>query len=171
MRKSVLLKDAFNRLAFTIKKQNRPNQEDVEALNVISKNFKLIEQNTVTENLQFAKLYTFLLCEFTNYYGNVDFANKQLNKELTIPLSVHIEKLKLILKNTKTAQFFQDNEIKDSFLENKSAEELKEIAKRYPKICNAKEFFEYFTYWDDKDIKEILYSTINLSIQNFKNYD
>jgi len=171
MKKSVLLKEAFNRLAFTIKNQNRPNQSDVEALNVIIENFNKIEQKTVTEHLLFAKLYAVLHCEFTNHYGNVEFANKMLNKELIIPLSVHIEKLKLILKNTKTAQFFQDNEIKDSFLENKSSEELKEIAKRYPKICNAKEFFEYFTYWDDKRISEMLFSNINLSIQNFKNYD
>lgn len=171
MKKSVLLKDAFNRLAFTVKNQNRPNQTDAEALNLIVENFNKIEQKTVTENLLLAKLYTVLLLEFTNHYGNVEFANKELNRELTIPLSVHIEKLKLILKNTKTVQFFQDNEIKDSFLENKSANELKEIAERYPEICNAKEFFEYFTYWDDKLVREILFSNINLSIQNFKNYD
>lgn len=171
MKKSILLKEAFDRLAFTIKNQNRPNQTDAEALNVISKNFKLIEQNTITENLPFAKLYTILLCEFTNHYGTVDFANMQLNKELVIPLEVHIEKLKQALKNTKTAQFFQDNEIKDSFLVNKSADELKEIAIRYPKICNAKEFSEYNNFWDDKDIKSMLFSNINLSIQKFKNYD
>jgi len=171
MKKSVLLLNAFNRLASTIKKQNRPNHTDAEALNVIIENFNKIEQKTVTENLLFAKLYTVLLYEFTNHYGNVDFANKQLNKELSTHLEVHIEKLKLVLKNTKTAQFFKDNAIKDHFLKNKKADELKKIAERYPKICNAKEFAEYNTFWDDKNIKEILFSNINLSIQNFKNYD
>ena len=171
MKKTVLLKDAFNRLAFTIKNQNRPNQTDAEALNVIIENFNLIEQKTVTENLLFAKLYTVLLRELINHHGNVDFANKELNKVLTTSLNVHIQQLELVLKKTKTAQFFQDNEIKDSFLEDKSAEELKEIAIRYPKICNPKEFFEYFTYWDNKLISEMLFSNINLSIQNFKNYD
>lgn len=171
MKKSVLLKEAFKRLAFTIENQNKPNQKDAEALNVIIENFNKIEQKTVTENLLFAKLYTVLLCEFTNHYGDVDFANKQINKELTTPLVVHIEKLKMVLKHTKSAQYFQDNGIKDNFLKNKSADELKEIVERHSQVCNANEFFEYFTYWDEKCVKEMLFSNINLSIQNFKNYD
>lgn len=162
------LKDAFKRLGFTISKQNKPNQTDVDAYNIICEVFKQTQEKEIQEHILFAKLYTLVLTEFTTYYSCVDFANKEINAQLKIPLDVHIEKLKSRLVMVKTAEFFKNNGIKDPFLFEKDANELKEVAERYPKLCPKDEFLEYYQYWDDQNIKQMLEQNINLSIQNFK---
>jgi hypothetical protein len=51
------LKEAFDRLRFTLSKQNKPNQTDIEAFNEIGKYFALHQKDIIQDNLLFAKLY------------------------------------------------------------------------------------------------------------------
>ena len=88
----MILKEAVKRLSFTISKGNKPNQNDVEAFNEVIRNLKLSEQETVQENLLFAKLYTFTLSELLSYYTDIDMANKEINRILSEPMA--IEKLR-----------------------------------------------------------------------------
>jgi len=109
------LKEAFSRLGFTISKQNKPNQSDADALNSILEYYKKSEEKTIQENLLFAKLYAFLLKEFTMHYNNVDEANKQINKILSEPMDFRIEMLLTQLKLSEVTQVFSD-----PILQNKS---------------------------------------------------
>lgn len=158
------LKEAFSRLGFTISKQNKPNQSDADALNSILEYFKKSEEKTIQENLLFAKLYAFLLKEFTMHYNNVDEANKQINKILSEPMDLRVEMLLTQLKLSEVTQVFAD-----PILENKSGEELKEVFRRYPKF--EKDFLTCFDWWDKDNVISHLNTNINLSIQNFKNHD
>ncbi len=158
------LKEAFSRLGFTISKQNKPNQSDADALNSILEYFKKSEEKTIHENLLFAKLYAFLLTEFTMHYNNVDEANKQINKIISEPMDIRIELLLSHLKMSEVTQVFAD-----PILENKSGEELKEVFRRYPKF--EKDFLTCFDWWDKDNVISHLNTNINLSIQNFKNHD
>lgn len=157
------LKEAFSRLGFTISKQNKPNQNDAEAFNLIVDHCKASEEKTIHENLLFAKLYAFLLKEFTMYYNNVDEANKQINKILSEPMDLRIEMLLKQLKLSEVTQVFAD-----PILQNKSADELKEIFKRHSKF--EKDFLTCFDWWDKENVVSHLNTNINLSIQNFKNH-
>jgi len=158
------LKEAFSRLGFTISKQNKPNQSDADALNSILEYYKKSEEKTIQENLLFAKLYAFLLKEFTMHYNNVDEANKQINKILSEPMDFRIEMLLTQLKLSEVTQVFSD-----PILQNKSGDELKEVFKRHPKF--EKEFLTCFDWWDKDNVISHLNTNINLSIQNFKNHD
>lgn len=158
------LKEAFSRLGFTISKQNKPNQSDADALNALLEYFKKSEEKTIHENLLFAKLYAFLLKEFTMHYNNVDEANKQINKILSETMDFRIEILLTQLKLSEVTQVFAD-----PILQNKSDEELKEVFKRHPKF--EKEFLTCFDWWDKDNVISHLNTNINLSIQNFKNHD
>lgn len=158
------LKEAFSRLGFTISKQNKPNQSDADALNSLLEHFKKSEEKTIQENLLFAKLYTFLLKEFTMHYNNVDEANKQINKILSEPMGLRIEMLLNQLKLSEVTQVFADPILKD-----KSGDELKEVFRRYPKF--EKEFLTCFDWWGKDNVVSYLNTNINLSIQNFKNHD
>jgi len=157
------LKEAFSRLSFTISKQNKPNQLDADAFNLLVDHFKASEQKTIQENLLFAKLYTFLLKEFTMHYNNIDEANKQVNKILSESMEVRIQMLLTQLKLSEVTQVFAD-----PILENKSGEELKEVFKRHPKF--EKDFLTCFDWWDKENVTSHLNTNINLSITNFKNH-
>lgn len=164
------LKEAFNRLRYTISNQNKANQNDADAFNEISKYFELHQKDIVQDNLLFAKLYCFTLSELLSYYTDIDFANKELNRVLSEPIC--IEKLQLRLKNMELQNYFKRKNILDPFLKTKTVQELEEIHARYidklPEL-NAIEFVKCGNNWDIETVKYNLESNINLSIQHFKN--
>lgn len=164
------LTDAFKRLRFTISNQNKPNQNDADAFNEISKYFELHQKDIIQDNLLFAKLYAFTLSELLSYYTDIDFANKELNKVLSEPIC--LEKLQLRLKNMEFQNYFKRKNILDPFLKTKTVQELEEIHERYidklPEL-NAIEFAKCGNNWNLESVKYNLESSINLSIQNFKN--
>jgi len=167
------LSDAIKRLRFTISKQNKPNQTDAEALNEVLNILNLEQQKTIQENLLFAKLYSFLLAEFTHHYTDIDFANKQINSILSEPMNVRIELLIYKLKDMEYRNYFNRKGVLDPFLKTKTALELEEIHKRYesklPKL-DPIEFLKCGNNWDSESVKYQLENQINLSLQNFKNY-
>lgn len=164
------IQEAFQRLRFTISKQNKPNQTDADAFNEISKYFELHQKDIIQDNILFAKLYCFNLSELLSYYTNIDFANKELNKVLSEPICV--EKLQLRLKTMELQNYFNRKGILDPFLKTKTVKELEEIHSRYieklPEL-NAQEFLKCGNNWDLESVKYQLENNINLSLQNFKN--
>jgi len=164
------LKEAVKRLSFTISKGNKPNQNDVDAFNEIIRNLKLSEQETVQENLLFAKLYTFTLTELLTYYTDIEMANKEINRILSEPMA--IEKLQLSLRRMELHNYFNRKKILDPFLKNKTANELEEIHERYKNKLpglNVDEFLKCGNNWDAEAVKYNIENSINLSIKNFKN--
>lgn len=157
------IKEAFSRLGFTLSKQNKPNQTDVDAFNKIIDVFKSTEEKTVTDNLLFAKLYAHVLQKLTEQYNDADFANKQLNKLLSEPMSFREEMLLRQLKFTELHKCFSDPILKD-----KNEEELRETFRTHKKF--EKEFITCWEWWDINNVRSNLKTQINLSLQNFKNY-
>ena len=157
------LKEAISRCRFTISKGNKPNETDVSAFNVILEHFKKEQTQTIQDNLLFAKLYAHVLQRLTEHYGDVNFANKQLNKILSEPMQFRIDMLLTQLKFTELNQ-----NICDPMLQGKNEEELREIFKRYPKF--QEEFTACWDWWNTDNVTAHLNTQINLSIQEFKNY-
>jgi len=164
------IKEAFNRLRFTLSKGNKPNQTDIEAFNEIGKYFALHQKDIVQDNLLFAKLYAFTLSELLTYYSDVDFANKELNKVLSEPIC--IDKLSLSLRTMELRNYFAQRKIIDPFLKTKTVKELEEIHERYldklPQL-DPIEFGKVGNNWSKEAVIYNLESSINLSIQHFKN--
>ena len=166
------LSDAIKRLRYTISKTNKPNQTDAEALNEVLKILELEQQKTIQENLLFAKLYAFTLCELLIRYTDIDFANTQINKILSEPMDLRIQFLKQNVENMETRNYFNRKGILDPFLKTKNASELEEIHKRYEKKLPELDVFEFekvLFNWDYERVKYQLETQINLSLQNFKN--
>lgn len=164
--------DAFNRLRFTISKQNKPNETDATAFNEISKYFQLHNKEIVQENLLFAKLYAFTLSELVTHYCDVDFANKELNKILSEPIELRVDILQMKLKTMELQNYFKQKHILDPFLKTKTAKELQDIHERYLDklpMLDALEFSKSGNRWDKNSVINNLETSINLSIQNYKN--
>jgi len=166
------LKQAFDRLKFTISKQNKPNQTDIEAFNKLAEYFEKQNTDVIQENLLFAKLYAFVLSEFTNHYTDLDRANKEVNKILSEPIDLRIEYLLIKAKEMELRNYFKRKRILDPFLKDKTVKELEEVHQRYldtlPQL-NSIEFAKCGNNWDKQSIIYNLETNINLSIQNFKN--
>jgi len=77
------LKEAIQRLSFTVSKQNKPNSTDAEALNKIMEYVNNSIKKEVNENELFAKLYVYSLIKETVFYkGDIDMAQKRINEVL-----------------------------------------------------------------------------------------
>lgn len=157
------LKEAFNRLRFTISSKNKPNDTDVEAFNKLTEYLQKVQNETVQENLLFAKLFTFLLENLVIRYNNVDEAHKQLNKILSEPMQHRIAMLTMQLKNSEVTQVF-----KDPILEGKNEEQLREIFSRNNKF--EQDFLTCWDFWDEDNVTSHLNQSINLSIHNYKDH-
>lgn len=157
------LKEAFSRLGFTISKQNKPNQIDADAFNLLVEQFKKIEEKTVQENLLFAKLYAYVLGKMAGHYSDVDGAQKHLNKLLSQPFDDIIQILEMELRAMEVRRVFAD-----PMLDSQSPSKLRETIIKYPKL--KADFSACWDYWDSDNVRSHLKSNINLSIQNFKNH-
>jgi hypothetical protein len=165
-------KEAINRLTYTIGKGNKPNETDKVALNSIITYVNKFEQETIQDNLLFAKLYTLVLKDFVNTYKDIDFANIQLNKELSTPLNAHIELLLMTLKTTELDAFFKQNGIVDPFIIGKpiseAVEKYEQNKQLFPKI-DTKKMLEVMDMWDFENVSAHLNRNINESLNTYKN--
>jgi hypothetical protein len=90
--------ESIKRLSFTISKQNKPNQNDAEAINQIIEFLNLSNKKVIKENQLLAKMFCFVLKEFLNHYKNVNFASKKINSDiLSLPIEYHLQSLKSML--------------------------------------------------------------------------
>ena len=166
------LKQAFERLKFTISNQNKPNTTDIEAFNKLAEYFELNQKDVIQNNLLFAKLYAFVLSEFTNHYTELDRANKEINKILSEPIDLRIEYLLIKAKEMELRNYFKRKRILDPFLNDKTVSELEEIHERHLKTLpdlDPIEFAKCGNNWNKESIIYNLETNINLSIQNLKN--
>lgn len=167
------LKEAINRLKYTISKQNKCNQTDADAFNKVMEFLKMSEEETIQDNLLFAKLYSFVLSEFTRHYTDIDFANYQINKLLSETMNYRIIVLTESLKDMEYRNYFNRKKILDPFLKTKTTNELEEIHKRYENLVpqlDPLEFAKCGNNWDFESVKYQLENQINLSLQNYKNH-
>ena len=158
-------KEAVSRLSYTIAKGNKPNETDKVALNALIKFINNSDKEVVQENLLFAKLYTIVISDFLLNYKDIDFANKQLNKELSTPLEYQIQILQQRLKTFEVENYFKSKGITDPLLTDDNFEKYKHL---FPAV-NSREFSESFDHWDYENVVSHLNRNINESLTTYKN--
>lgn len=163
------LSQAVNKLSWRLApdekgvfKQFLPNQNDKEAFNTILTYINKTQEETVQENLLFAKLYAFVLCGMIRKYDDIDFSNKQLNKVLSEPMSYRIEMLLTALKYSELDKCFKSVNV-----HGKSEQDLKEIFSVHKKV--QENFLTCWEWWDKDNVISHLNTNINLSIHEYKN--
>ena len=168
----MVTKQAISRLAYTIGKGNKPNETDKVALNSIITYINKFESETIQENLLFAKLYALVLSNFVTNYLDIDFANKQINKELSFPLEYHSQNLQSKLNMVEIENFYKSKGIRDTFLVGKPiAEAVKNYEKNkelFPEI-STRELLEIAQTWDYDNVISYLNRNINESLNTYKN--
>jgi len=168
----MVTKQAISRLLYTIGKGHKPNETDKLALNSILTYINKFESETIQENLLFAKLYTLVLSDFLSHYENIDFANSQLNKELSRPINYHIQILQMRLKTNELDNFFKSKGIVDPLIIGKPISEALDRYEKnkylFPKL-NVNELLEVSDTWDYDNVVAHLNRNINESLIAYKN--
>lgn len=104
------LKEAIQRLSFTVSKQNKPNTTDAEALNKILEYVNGTIKKEINENELFAKLYVYLLLnEVVFYKGDVDMSQRKINEVLQIPLIDMYENFRMSFNSIALNNFLHEN--------------------------------------------------------------
>lgn len=104
------IKDALQRLGFTISKQNKPNATDAEAFNkVLWFVNESIEQNP-NRNICFGKLYIYNLMHYIKYYQSIDLAQQKLHEVLDLNIESLYNELMNELNNTELWDLIKANQ-------------------------------------------------------------
>ena len=87
---------AIERLAYTITKQNKPNQTDLDSLKVIAEFVEKSKKQEITNNYLFAKMYVYSFLHEISYYNesfdtNYAFSQRKLNSVLKMSLEDNIK--------------------------------------------------------------------------------
>jgi hypothetical protein len=83
---------SFDRLYWRIQNGNfTPNENDFEALKFITEWVNREKEESITTHQLFAKAFSMLMLQNINKYNDLDFANTQINRELSYPLSHHFK--------------------------------------------------------------------------------
>ena len=165
--------EAIRRLAYTISKGHKPNETDKIALNTIITFINKSDEEVIQEHGLFAKLYIHLLQNFLIHYDyDIDFASKQLHKELQYPLMYHIELLTNHLKSGEMSRFFKEKGIVDDFYKGKPFLEASILYQQnkevFPEI-NGKELLAASDFWDIENVSAQLTRQINEALTRYKN--
>lgn len=158
------IQDAISRLSYTISKGHKPNETDKIALNKVIHDLNANATSTLNEHYIAAKLYAIVLTDFIKHYQDVDFANIQINKELSHPIGYHLEILRLQLNQMEMNNFWKSNGIVDPLLSETNHKDYKHL---FPAI-DAKKMLETMDTWDLDTVTAHFTNTVNQSILCFK---
>jgi len=158
------IQDAISRLSYTISKGHKPNETDKIALNKVIHDLNSNATETVNEHYLFAKLYAIVLTDFIKHYQDVDFANVQINKELSYPIGYHLEILRLQLNQMEISNYFKSKSVVDPLLNENNFEKHKHL---FPEL-SGKELLEVMDTWDLDNTTAHFTNTVNQSILCFK---
>lgn len=161
------LKEALQRLSFTVSKQNKPNSNDAEALNKVLEYVNGTIKKEVNENELFAKLYVYLLLNETIFYkGDIDMAQNRINEILSKSLYSLYESHRDNFNAISLNNFLHENGLSDKHpLAYNQAEQEKN-----KQLTNLKDWDFYAKGILEPEENELqLNWLITLTINKFKN--
>jgi len=165
------IKEAINRLGYTISKQNKPNSTDADALNSIIDFINNTNKVEVQENKLFAKLYIMNFITQMRIVRDFDLAQSNVNKILKMPLDGLYNEFRKEANVLEIKNYFESKGLKDTW-SMMSSFDLKENFKANTEMCDkidAKEFLAVCDMWSEENIYNNLNATITLAINTYKN--
>ena len=139
--------------------------EDIEALKRLKEILENSEKHYVNDNILFLKLLAIHLKTELEYFRDVNFAKKNIGKALSLPISHHIEMLRLSLNEIDLQNFSKSI----GFVEFKNDDDIirnNEIINK-----NQKEIIERLNkFWTFEKIEDSIYKTANDFLKEINNY-
>jgi len=164
------IEKSLQRLHWRISKGNfTPNENDIEAVNFLVDWVNQQKTKELQENRLFAKLYIVHFGELLTHFQDIDFAQNELHKILSDPLTNHIEWFRMKLNQHISNQFHKSIGLSEKpyyFLSDEEAQQEEILLKE-----NAAEFLENLNKWPIEKVTKSLENQLTEAINKFKNYD
>lgn len=147
--------------------KNQIFTQDIDALKTLKEEIENSQKEYVNDNILFLKLLSIHLKTELDYFKDVNFAKKNIHKALSLPLSYHVEMLKMSLQQSDYENYAKEIGLSlDLFANKETKEKDKEILNK-----NQKEIIEKLKrVWDTKKIEQSLYNTANEFLKDVENY-
>lgn len=151
-----------------VKNDKNSKDTEIEAINALIEYVNNYKKES-KRNTLFAKLYTIYFSILLDHFKDFEFAQKQIQKDLSNTFDYHAETLKVKINNYELNSFLKSIGISDKphyFLtdeENKKETELLEE--------NRENLLKNINKWDSEKVKKALQIQISEASNRFKHYD
>jgi hypothetical protein len=166
------IKEALQRLGFTISKQNKPNATDAEAFNKILWFVNESIEHNPNRNILFAKLYLYTYRVMYQLYGNDEVVQNRLHTILSQPIDFHYSNVKDTINTFELRDYLNNNGIRSTFGDYLSKPERELIEEETQKnIAKAEqdEILQMVEYYNDEEIRLAMNSLITLALKTYTN--
>jgi hypothetical protein len=166
------VKEALQRLGFTISKQNKPNATDAEAFNKILWFVNTSIEDNPKKNMLFAKLYLYTYRVMYQLYGNDEVVQSKLHTILSQPIGFHYSNVKDTVNTYELRNYLDGKGIRSTYLEFLSKPErdiIEEQTKKNIENSDQKEILEMIEFYNDEDIVLAMNALITLALKTYTN--
>jgi len=140
---------------------------DIEALKTINQELENTKKQQAIDNILFLKLLTIHIKFELDHFKDISFAKKNIHKALSLPLSHHLEFLRISLNQIDFENYIKSIGMSNNFLSNK------ETKFNDDKILDSKqkEIIEKLDkFWTLEKVEKSIYNTCNEFITDIENY-
>lgn len=154
--------ESIKRLRFTFSKKNKPNDTDIEALNIVLKTINDYQQKGVDDNRVFAKLLClYIKKEYQDGSNDINQTIEILGKDLKMPLEFHIDNLSNKILSTQLINFVATLRVDAVENELTTIEGIEKVEKRFW-TENQNEIMDEIRFMNSKEnIRNNFYMTAN----------
>lgn len=145
----------------------KPNQIDVDAVNFLCEWVTREKEKTILQNQLFAKLYTMYFSELLLHYQNINVAQKEINNQLSQPISNHVEVFRMRFNDCVMADFSAKIGLSKKHPMLLSDEENKKESEILQ--ANQLEILEHINKYTFEQVGKSLENQITEAINNYKN--
>jgi len=140
---------------------------DIEALKTINQELENVKKQQAIDNILFLKLLTIHIKSELDYFKDISFAKQNIHKALSLPLSTHLELLRISLNQIDFENYIKSIGMSNNFLADKETVlNDNEILNK-----NQKEIVEKLgKFWTLENIEKSMYNTCNEFIKDIENY-
>ena len=161
------LKRVFNVFKRFKEQKGKIWDNDIEALKTIDKELSINAKNNAVDNILFLKLLTIHIKLEVDYFKDINFAKKNIHKALKLPLSHHLEMLRVSLNQVDFDNYLKSIGMSNDWFASKETEKKDNLIfneKRDEVIDNIKK------NWTIDKIEKSNYNTTNEFIRDLENY-
>jgi len=140
---------------------------DIEALKLVNSELENVKKQQAIDNILFLKLLTIHIKFELDYFKDISFAKQNTHKALLLPLSHHLELLRISLNQIDFENYIKSIGMSNDFLADKETGlNDNEILNK-----NQNEIIEKLgKFWTFEKIEKSMYNTCNEFIKDIENY-
>jgi len=161
------MKIVFNVFKRFKKQKGKIWDNEIEALKTINQELENIKKQQAIDNILFLKLLTIHIKSELDYFKDISFAKQNIHKALSLPLSHHLELLRMSLNKIDFENYIKSIGMSNDFLADKETVlNDNEILDK-----NQKEIIvKLGKFWTLEKIEKSMYNTCNEFITDIENY-